>query len=109
MQRVQQGDTVEVIAGKDKGLRGEVVRVLVKKDRVIINGVNIMKRHRKARPAPGGQQIPAQIIEFEAPLHLSNVMVVCGVCDERTRIGYRLADDGTKMRYCKKCNAVIEK
>ncbi len=107
MQRVKQGDTVEVIAGKDKGLRGEVVRVLIKKDRVIINGVNIMKRHRKARPAPGGQQIPAQIIEFEAPLHLSNVMVVCGSCDERTRVGYRRTDDGIKSRFCKKCDSNI--
>ena len=108
MQRVQQGDMVEVIAGKDKGLRGEVVRVLTRKDRVIINGVNILKRHSKARPAPGGQQIPAQIIEFEAPLHLSNVMVVCGGCDERTRVSYRIADDGRKSRYCKKCDSVIE-
>ena len=89
MQRVHQGDTVEVIAGKDRGQRGEVVRVLTRNNRVIINGVNIMKRHRKARPAPGGQQIPAQIIEFEAPLHLSNVMVVCDNCDARTRVGYR--------------------
>ena len=107
MQRVKQGDTVEVIAGKDKGLRGDVVRVLVKKNRVIINGVNIMKRHRKARPAPGGQQIPAQIIEFEAPLHLSNVMVVCGSCDERTRVGYRKGDDGFKFRFCKKCDSDV--
>ena len=107
MQRVKQGDTVEVVAGKDKGLRGEVVRVLIKKDRVIINGVNIMKRHRKARPAPGGQQIPAQIIEFEAPLHLSNVMVVCGSCDKRTRVGYRIADDGVKTRFCKFCDGDI--
>ena len=107
MQRVQQGDTIEIIAGKDKGLRGEVVRVLVRKDRVIINGANILKRHRKARPAPGGQQIPAQIIEFEAPLHLSNVMLVCGNCDEATRIGYRTADDGIKARYCKKCDSSI--
>lgn len=108
MQRVQQGDLVEVIAGKDKGLRGEVVRVLVKKDRVIINGVNILKRHRKARPAPGGQQIPAQIIEFEAPLHLSNVMLVCGSCDERTRVGYRWTDEGMKTRFCRKCGSDIE-
>ena len=108
MQRVQQGDLVEVIAGKDKGLRGEVVRVLVKKNRVIINGVNIMKRHRKARPAPGGQQIPAQIIEFEAPLHLSNVMLVCPETDERTRVGYRVTDDGRKVRYSKKSGSIIE-
>lgn len=107
MRRVKQGDTVEVIAGKDKGLRGEVVRVLVNKERVIVNGVNIMKRHRKARPAPGGQQIPAQIIEFEAPMNLSNVMVVCSDCDERTRVGYRMSGDGHKSRFCKKCDRDI--
>lgn len=108
MQRVKQGDTVEVIAGKDKGLRGEVVRVLRKKERVIVNGVNIMKRHQKERPAPGGQRIPAQIVEFEAPLHLSNVMIVCGNCDEKTRVGYRVTADGFKTRYCKKCDGNIE-
>ena len=108
MQRVQQGDTVEVIAGKDKGLRGEVVRVLVKKNRAIVNGVNILKRHRKDRPGPGGQQIPAQIIEFESPLHLSNLMLVCDSCDARTRIGYRINADGYKTRYCKKCGSDIE-
>ena len=108
MQRIKQGDMVEVIAGKDKGQRGEVVRVLVKKDRVIVHGVNIMKRHRKARPAPGGQQIPAQIIEFEAPLHLSNVMLVCPVSDERTRVGFRFTDDGRKVRYSKKSGSIIE-
>ena len=108
MQRVQQGDLVEVIAGKDKGLRGEVVRVLVKQDRVIVNGVNIMKRHRKARPAPGGQQIPAQIIEFEAPLHISNVMLVCPETDERTRVGFRVTEDGRKVRYSKKSGSIIE-
>ena len=108
MQRIQQGDLVEVIAGKDKGLRGEVIRVLTKKNRVIINGVNIMKRHRKARPAPGGQQIPAQIIEFEAPLHLSNVMLVCPESDERTRVGFRFTEDGRKVRYSKKSGSIIE-
>ena len=108
MQRIQQGDLVEVIAGKDKGVRGEVVRVLTRKNRVIINGVNIMKRHSKARPAPGGQQIPAQIIEFEAPLHLSNVMLVCPETDERTRVGFRFTDDGRKVRYSKKSGSIIE-
>ncbi|MYD10087.1 MAG: 50S ribosomal protein L24 [Chloroflexi bacterium] len=108
MQRIQQGDLVEVIAGKDKGQRGEVVRVLTRKNRVIINGVNILKRHRKARPAPGGQQIPAQIIEFEAPLHLSNVMLVCPETDERTRVGFRFTEDGRKVRYSKKSGSIIE-
>lgn len=108
MQRVKKGDTVEIIAGKDKGLRGEVVRVITKENRVVVNGINIVKRHQKARPAPGGQQIPAQIIEFEAPLDLSNVMVVCDSCDEMTRVGYRTSDDGIKTRYCKKCDSNIE-
>ena len=108
MQRVKQGDTVEVIAGKDKGLRGEVVRIVAKKNRVIVNGINIMKRHQKARPAPGGQQIPAQIVEFEAPFDLSNVMVVCSSCDEKSRVGYRTTADDMKTRYCKKCDSDIE-
>ena len=85
-----------------------MVRILVKKDRAIVNGVNILKRHRKARPAPGGQQIPAQIIDFEAPLHLSNIMVVCENCDERTRVGFRFSADGYKTRYCKKCDSDIK-
>ena len=75
---------------------------------MIVNGVNIMKRHRKARPAPGGQQIPAQIIEFEAPLHLSNVMLVCPASDEKTRVGFRFTDDGRKVRYSKKSGNTIE-
>lgn len=108
MQRIKQGDTVEIIAGKDKGLRGEVITVLPKENRVIVNGINIVKRHQKARPAPGGQQVPAQILEFEAPLHLSNVMLVCDACDEMTRVGYRISDDGMKKRYCKKCDSEIE-
>ena len=108
MQRIQQGDMVEVIAGRDKGLRGEVVRVLVKKDRVIVNGINILKRHRKARPGPGGQQISAQIMDFESPLHLSNVMLVCPHTDERTRVGYRMTEDGKKTRYSKKSGRNIE-
>ena len=108
MQRVKQGDTVEVIAGKDKGLQGEVIRIVSKKNRVVVNGINIMKRHQKARPAPGGQQIPAQIVEFEAAFDLSNVMVVCSSCNETTRVGYRVTDDGMKTRYCKKCDSDIE-
>lgn len=108
MQRVKQGDTIEVTAGKDKGLQGEVVRIDTKKNRVIVNGINIMKRHQKARPAPGGQQVPAQIVEFEAPFDLSNVMVICSSCEEKTRVGYRFTDDEIKTRYCKKCDSDIE-
>jgi len=107
MQRIHKGDTVEVIAGKDKGERGEVVRIVNKEGRVIVSGVNIVKRHQKAQQK-GNQQIPAQIIEKDAPINLSNVMLVCPACDQKTRVGYRTRDDGYKVRYCKKCNADIE-
>jgi len=101
MQRIKQGDTVEVIAGKDVGVRGEVIEVYPKDNRVIISGVNVMKRHQKARQA-GNQQVPAQIVEFNAPLDLSNVMLVCPDTDELTRVGFRFNNDGRKVRYSKK-------
>lgn len=104
MQRIKKGDTVEVIAGKDVGERGEVVRVLPKENRVVVSGVNTMKKHQKARQA-GNQQIQAQIVEFDAPFHLSNVMLVCESCGERTRVGFSVREDGGKFRMCKKCNA----
>jgi len=107
MQRIKKGDTVEVIAGKDKGFRGEVVTVMPSENRVVINGVNIMKRHEKARQI-GGQQIPAQITEFEAPLNLSNVMLVCPKCDKKSRVGFTIKADGYKTRVCKQCNEDID-
>jgi large subunit ribosomal protein L24 len=105
MQRIKRGDTVEVIAGKDIGDRGEVISVLRKENRVIVSGVNRLKKHQKAQQA-GNRQVPAQILEFDAPLHLSNVMLVCPACDQKTRVGYR-STDGEKARYCKKCDAEI--
>jgi large subunit ribosomal protein L24 len=108
MQRVKKGDTVEVIAGKDLGERGEVLSVLPKEDRVVVQGVNILKRHRKARQA-GNQQVRAQIVEFEGPIHLSNVMVVCPSCDKPSRIGFRVREnDGFKVRVCKQCGKDLE-
>ena len=106
MQRIKKGDTVEVIAGKDLGERGEVEKVLPKENRVVVNGVNVLKRHEKARQV-GNQQIPAQIVEFDAPLDLSNVMLVCPSCNQATRVGFRFVD-GRKVRHCKKCNANID-
>jgi len=109
MQRIKKGDTVKVIAGKDKGELGEVVAVMPKLDRVVVNGLNIIKKHQKARPGAGGQTIPAQIVEREAALHLSNVMVVCNSCKKATRVGFRIREaDGYKVRVCKNCNADIE-
>lgn len=107
MQRIKKGDTVEVVAGKDLGERGEVVSVFPKENRVIISGVNTLKKHEKAKQV-GNQQIPAQIVEFNAPIHLSNVMLVCDSCNAKTRVGFRFREDGRKVRVCKKCNSDIE-
>ncbi|HLV35607.1 MAG TPA: 50S ribosomal protein L24 [Spirillospora sp.] len=107
MQRIKRGDTVEVIAGKDVGERGEVVSVLNKQNRVVVEGVNVLKKHEKARQA-GRQQVQAQILEFNAPIHLSNVMLVCPSCDKAVRVGYRYKEDGRKTRYCKKCDSDID-
>jgi large subunit ribosomal protein L24 len=108
MQRIKKGDTVHVIAGKDRGERGEVLAVYPKDNRIVVQSVNIVKKHEKAKQA-GTRQIPAQIISTEAPLNLSNVMLVCPSCDKFTRVGLKTYDDGFKTRVCKKCNAEIDK
>ncbi|MGM0420146.1 MAG: 50S ribosomal protein L24 [Bacillota bacterium] len=102
--KVKKGDQVEVISGKDKGKRGEVLSVDRKKDRVVVEGVNIVHRHM--RPTQDNPQ--GGIIENEAPIHVSNVMVVCPRCDEKSRIGYRRIDNDEKVRYCKKCEEVVD-
>jgi large subunit ribosomal protein L24 len=107
MQRIKKGDTVEVIAGKDIGTRGEVLRVMPKEDRVVVAQVNIAKKHQRPMQA-GRQQIQPGIIEFEAPLHLSNVMLVCKKCDKRTRVGFRVNEDSTKVRVCRQCGADLD-
>jgi large subunit ribosomal protein L24 len=107
MQRIKKGDTVEMIAGKDLGERGEVLKVEPSKDRVMVKGVNIVKKHEKAKQR-GAQQIPAQILATENFVHASNVMLVCPTCDKATRVGFKIREDGTKVRFCKKCNAEIE-
>lgn len=102
--KIKKGDQVEVIAGKDKGKRGEVLTVDRKKNRVVVEGVNIVHRHM--RPSQDNPQ--GGIIENEAPVHASNVMVVCKACDEKSRLGYKYLDNGNKVRYCKKCDETIE-
>lgn len=107
MFRVKRGDTVEVVTGDERGARGVVQRVLPGKDRVVIQGVSVVKKHQ--RPVQAGRgQVRAGIIEFEAPIHLSNVMLVCPACDERTRVAYTKRDDGKRVRVCKQCGADIE-
>jgi large subunit ribosomal protein L24 len=107
MQRVKVGDKVEVISGKDRGIRGAVLRVIPKENRVVVERVNILKKHRRAQQA-GRRQINPGIIEFEGPIDLSNVMLVCTSCDQKTRVGFRVTDAGLKVRVCRKCGADIE-
>jgi large subunit ribosomal protein L24 len=107
MQRIKSGDTVEIIAGRDIGDKGKVVGVIVKENRVVVEGVNIRKRHRRAQQV-GGRQVPAQIVEFSAPLHLSNVMLVCPQCSKTVRTGFRFKEDGHKVRWCKSCKQDID-
>lgn len=103
MQRIQSGDQVEVTTGKDRGKRGQVMRVIKADRSVVVDGINIVKRHQ--RPMPPMQ--PGGIIEMPAPLAESNVMVVCPHCDQATRVGYRILDDGSKGRVCKQCEEII--
>jgi large subunit ribosomal protein L24 len=104
--RIKKGDTVEVITGDERGRRGVVQRVLPDKKRVVVQGVNVVKKHQ--RPVRAGRgQVKAGIIEFEAPLHLSNVMLVCPECGERSRVGFETREDGTRIRVCRECDAEI--
>jgi large subunit ribosomal protein L24 len=107
MQRIKKGDTVEVIAGKDLGQQGQVLRIFNKEDRVIVERVNIIKKHQRPTQA-GNQQVQGGIVEKEAPLNLSNVQLICPQCKTRTRVGFRLNEEGRKVRVCKHCKQDIE-
>jgi len=99
--KIKKEDTVQVITGKDKGKRGRVLRILHDKDRVLVEGVNIVKKAKKKR----NQQDRGGIIEIEAALHSSNVMIVCKKCGP-SRIGYK-KDGKEKVRICKKCGEAL--
>lgn len=107
MQRIKKGDTVQVIAGKDLGQQGKVLGVILKTDRVTVERINIAKKHQKPRQA-GNQQTQPGIVEFEAPLHMSNVMLVCTQCNQATRVGFRINEENRKVRVCKKCGQDID-
>lgn len=102
---VHKGDTVVVISGKDTGKKGKVLAVLPQKQRVLVEGVNLIKRHtRPTQALPQGG-----ILQREAPVHSSNVMAYCPSCNKPSRMGKRLLDDNTKVRVCKKCGEVLER
>ncbi len=102
---VKNGDMVMVIAGKEKGKTGKVNRVLPDKGRVLVEGLNIVKRHTR----PSRNNNAGGIIEKEAPLAVSNVMIFCKSCNKASRVGSRILDDGAKVRFCKKCQATLDK
>ena len=102
--KIRKGDTVVIIAGKDRGKRGKVRRAWPYEGRVIVDGLNMIKRHSRARRAAR----QAGIIELEAPIHVSNVMLVCEKCGKPTRVNFRFLDDGKKVRICNSCQEMID-
>ncbi|KAB2892043.1 MAG: 50S ribosomal protein L24 [Desulfobulbaceae bacterium] len=102
---LKKNDQVEVIAGKDKGRVGKVLKVLPDENRAVVERVNMVKRHTKAREM--NQQ--GQIVEKEAPIHVSNLQLICPECTKTGRIGRKILDDGAKIRFCKSCGESIEK
>ena len=102
--KIRKNDNVIIVTGKDRGKRGKVRLVLPKESRVVVEGLNMIKRHSRARRAVR----QAGIIELEAPIHVSNVMLLCNKCGKPTRVGLRLLDDGKKTRVCRSCQEVID-
>ena len=103
---VRRNDDVVVLTGKDRGKRGRVLTVMPDKNRLIIEGVNFVKRHTKPNP---GQNVKGGIVEREASVHASNVQIVCPECGSPARVGRRILDDGRKVRICRKCEGVVDK
>lgn len=102
--KIRKNDTVLAVAGKDKGKRGKVRRALPGANKVIVDGMNILKRHSRTK----GQAKQAGIIDLEMPFDVSNVMLICNKCDKPTRVGYRILDDGKKARICRNCHENID-
>jgi large subunit ribosomal protein L24 len=104
--KIKKGDTVEVISGREKGVRGEVLRVVPKDERLVVQGVNVRKKHQRKMQKAGRTMSPG-VISFEAPVHLSNVMLVCPKCSEPVRVGLERTA-GKSRRVCKNCETVID-
>ncbi|MGD0795469.1 MAG: 50S ribosomal protein L24 [Dehalococcoidales bacterium] len=102
--KIRKDDNVLVIAGKDKGKKGKVRFAYPRKEQVIVEGLNFVKKHSKAK----GAVRQAGIIDLEAPLAVSKVMLLCGKCNKPARLGYKTLEDGRKVRFCRVCREVIE-
>ena len=103
---IKKNDTVTVMTGKDRGKQGRVLKVLPENNRLVVDGVTFIKRHTKPNPQ---RQIKGGVVEREAPLHASNVQLLCPECGKPTRLGKRILGDGRKVRICRKCEGVVDK
>ena len=103
---IRKNDNVLVMAGRDRGKRGRVLRIIPASNRLVVEGVNFVKRHTKPNP---GKNIKGGIVEREASLHASNVQLVCPECGAATRIGRQVLGDGRKVRICRKCEGVVDR
>ncbi len=104
MSKIRKNDEVLVMLGRDRGKKGKVLIALHERDRLIVEGVNMIKRHMK--PTAAVRQ--AGIVEKEAPIHISDVKLICKKCNQPARVGYRFLEGGSKVRVCKKCHEVID-
>jgi large subunit ribosomal protein L24 len=104
--RIRRNDEVVVTTGRDRGKRGRVLKVLPEKNRVVVEGINFINRHTRPNPQ---KNIKGGIVKREAPLHASNIQLICPECGARTRIGHRLLGDGRKVRVCRKCQGVVDR
>ena len=102
---VKKNDLVMVVSGKEKGKSGRILKVMPEKEKVIIEKINFIKRHAR----PHGKQRQGGILEKEAPVHTSNVMLLCEKCNKPVRIGHRVVEGSKKARYCRKCGEIFDK
>lgn len=103
--KIKKNDNVEIVAGKEKGKRGKILLLFPDENRVIIEKINMVKKHSR----PSGQTKQGGIVEKEGKINLSNVMLICGKCNKGVRVGYKILESGEKVRICRSCNEEIDK
>jgi len=103
MDKIRKGDTIQVVKGKDKGKKGRVMRIIPETGRALVEGINMAKKHK--RRSQQNQQ--GGIVSIEMPISIANIMLLCKSCSKPVRVGFKLANDKTKSRFCKSCNEVI--
>lgn len=106
MLHIKKDDEVLILAGRDRGKRGKVLRMFPSRNRAVVENINMVRRHTRPNPQ---KNIKGGIVERESPVQLSNLMVVCRECSEPTRVGFNLLSDGKKVRVCRKCDGTVDK